>query len=296
MAATINRYVRVRVESLPVNGDPAFLFDFDGNKKTAKSVEDIQSPMLRACLTYLGVTQPLKLTIRSELPHGSGIGSRCACTVGIVHAIQSFLGQKTSKSKIAEAAIQIEQDLMHEGLGCQDQTITAYGGLSLVRFGGRAGRYLNVVPMVLDPALSEALAERLMLVYLGSGSSAKFALGDRTEQRAMKPTELEDLDDLVEEATEILASGGDLDHFGWFLHRAWQLDQSYREELIPPFLQRTYDKARYAGAMGGRALGANGLGFMLLYVRPDERERVSNALGLKDIPFAFETEGTTLAP
>ncbi len=295
LATTIDKYVFVRIRPLPAFSSPPYVITVSGHRETAHTIEDIRHPTVRACFQHLDVTEAVELELETDLPAGTGIGSRCSCTVGILHAILVFRKQRVSKSSLAEIAIEIEQEILKEGLGCQDQTITAYGGLNILWFSGKRGRDINLEPVAVDEVRAQLLVDRLMLFYLGSGGSKKNPeIGSRTELRPLQQPDLADLNQLLLTAVETINHGSDLDAFGRLLHDGWELDRRWRDEILPASVDRMYEKALDAGALGGRFLGSRGMGFALFYAPPECREAVRRALKLHLVPFGLDRCGTKL--
>ena len=56
-----------------------------------------------------------------------------------------------------------------------------------------------------------------------------------------------------------------------------------------------YERARRAGAIGGKILGAGGGGFMLLFARPEDHPKIRERLkSLLYVPFRFENHGSQI--
>ena len=94
-------------------------------------------------------------------------------------------------------------------------------------------------------------------------------------------------------AIEIVSSAKtDLVEFGKLLRDAWQLKRSLSDRVTNATVDHLLDTAMKAGAIGGKLLGAGGGGFMLLFVRPGDHEKVRAALGkLITVPFKFDMSG-----
>jgi len=86
--------------------------------------------------------------------------------------------------------------------------------------------------------------------------------------------------------------GGDLLDFGRLLGGSWKRKRQLSDSVSNPTIDSLFDTAMRAGAIGGKLLGAGGGGFFLLFVRPEERERIRQSLGnLVAVPFTFESSG-----
>ena len=75
----------------------------------------------------------------------------------------------------------------------------------------------------------------------------------------------------------------------------WQMKRSLNKDISTSFIDEIYERAKKAGALGGKVLGAGGGGFILFYVELDKQESVRRALrDLLYVPFQFENEGTSV--
>ena len=96
-------------------------------------------------------------------------------------------------------------------------------------------------------------------------------------------------------AAAILAKADALSDFGHLLHESWELKREITPEITTSLVEEVYARSRAAGALGGKLLGAGGGGFMLLFVEPEDREAVVDALeDLLVIPFRTERAGTRI--
>jgi D-glycero-alpha-D-manno-heptose-7-phosphate kinase len=87
----------------------------------------------------------------------------------------------------------------------------------------------------------------------------------------------------------------DLFAFGQLLHEAWQAKRSLSARVSTPQVDALYDRARRAGAIGGKLTGAGGGGFLLLFVSPEKKPVVRQALApLLEVPFALEAAGSQI--
>jgi D-glycero-alpha-D-manno-heptose-7-phosphate kinase len=85
-----------------------------------------------------------------------------------------------------------------------------------------------------------------------------------------------------------------IENFGKFLHKGWELKQSLASGITNTDIDLFYKKALSAGAEGGKLLGAGGGGFLLFYCEPEKQERLRLALGLRPVDFSFERDGTSV--
>lgn len=254
---------------------------------------DIQHPAVNAVLRYLEIEQGVEINHQGDLPARSGLGSSSAFTVGLLHAIYGLRGMLSSKRELACEAIHIERDILREHVGVQDQIATAYGGLNKIIV--QPDGHFEVVPLTLPHARVMELHSHLLLFFTGVSRTASDIAADKIKSIPDKTAELHSMRKMVEEAEAILSSGVDINQFGELLHEAWQLKRQLSSKIAPAYIDDIYAKARAAGAIGGKLLGAGGGGFMLFFVSPEKKFAVCDALSeLLLVPFEFESNGSQI--
>jgi len=100
--------------------------------ETTSTVDEIKHPAVREVLREFGNDMPIEISHVGDLPSRSGIGSSSAFTVGLVNCLSALRGQYLGRSRLAQEAINLEQKIMREKVGFQDQCAAAYGGIVLV--------------------------------------------------------------------------------------------------------------------------------------------------------------------
>jgi D-glycero-alpha-D-manno-heptose-7-phosphate kinase len=198
-----------------------------------------------------------------------------------------------TKSQLVRESHHIEQVVLQETVGSQDQVMATYGGLRHVRFSPDGE--IAAEPLVLPPERVRELESHLMLFYTGIARTAADVAGSYAVDLQARRRQLEVMKELVEESIDLLVSGSDVRSFGDLLHEAWQVKRSFSPQVSNDEIDRTYELARDAGAVGGKLTGAGGGGFLLLFVEPDRQAAVARALdGLIHVPIRFETAGSQI--
>lgn len=254
--------------------------------------DEIKHPAVRAALQFENVTEGLEIHHDGDLPARSGLGSSSSFTVGLVHALQALRGNMSNKTQLAKAAIHIEQELLRENVGAQDQILAAYGGLNHVQF--LADGTFDVTPIIVPQQRKEELKSHLMLFFTGFSRFASEIAKSQIANMAAKKKQLMRMQAMVDEGLEIFVnSSTSITAFGELLHEAWQSKRSLSDMVTTPEIDKIYEAARDAGAIGGKLLGAGGGGFMLIFAKPEHhsaiRERLSDLI---HVPFDFEESGS----
>ena len=252
----------------------------------------IQHPSVRACLKFLGIKEGIEVHHIADLPARSGLGTSSAFTVGLLLGLYALKNQMRDKPTLASEAIHVEQDLLQEAVGAQDQVSAAYGGFNRINFDTDGS--IEVKRMLTSPNRLKELEHHLALYFTGF---SRFASEIAQEQLRMTPHKKQELDtmlQLVDEAVAIIASPNrSLHEFGRLLHESWQIKRSLTQKISNASIDEIYEAGISAGALGGKLLGAGGGGFMLFFVPPERREALRLRLKkLLCIPFGFSSRGS----
>ena len=252
----------------------------------------IQHPSVRACLQFLGIDDGIEIHHIADLPARSGLGTSSAFTVGLLLGLYALKNQMRDKHALAAEAIHVEQELLREAVGAQDQVSAAYGGFNRINFDTDGS--IEVRRMLASPNRLAELEQHLALYFTGF---SRFASEIAQEQLKMTPHKKQELDtmlQLVDEAEAIIASPDrPLNEFGQLLHESWKIKRTLTQKISNASIDEIYEAGLSAGAIGGKLLGAGGGGFMLFFVPPERREALRTRLKkLLCIPFAFSNRGS----
>ncbi|MGI0131265.1 MAG: GHMP kinase [Thermoplasmata archaeon] len=236
----------------------------------------------------------LRLFLHSDAPPGTGLGTSSAMTVALVGAFQHYLKEAWTSYDIAELAYRIERKELGIAGGRQDQYSAAFGGFNFIEF---TSHHTVVNPLKIRPEVVNELAYRLLLVYAGGGHYSNELLERQKAGYATKRgATVEALDATkalaVDMKNELLR--GNIDEMGNLLDAGWQLKKRFAEGISNPHVDNMYARAREAGALGGKLVGAGGGGFLLLFCDFARRAQVARAVqeaGGRVTDFSFEMLG-----
>ncbi|MBI4664477.1 MAG: kinase [Verrucomicrobia bacterium] len=292
LSATIDKYCYLSCRYLPPFFEHRFRVVYS-KIENCRSIDEIAHPAVREILRHLRFDRGLEIHHDGDLPGRSGMGSSSAFTVGLLHALYALKGQIVSKHQLATESIQVEQEILKEAVGSQDQVCAAYGGLNQIHF--HTNGDVSVRPVTVSPARLAELNSRLMLFYTGIKRTAADIAASFVGDLSSKAKQLNLMRGLLDQSLEILNSDKDLNPFGELLHTAWQAKRSLSSKVSNSHVDGLYEQARSVGAVGGKLLGAGGGGFLLLFVPPDRQHAVREKLSqLIFVPFAFESFGSQI--
>jgi D-glycero-alpha-D-manno-heptose-7-phosphate kinase len=292
LATTIDKYCYLTCRHLPPFFEHKYRVVYS-NIDTCQTIDEIRHPAARAVIRYLGIQRGLEIHHDGDLPARSGMGSSSAFTVGLLHALHVLQARTPDKHQLATESVHIEQEMLKETVGSQDQVMAAYGGLNHVLF--RTDGEVTIQPVTLPPSRLADLNDHLMLFYTGIKRTASDVADSFVKDIDARERQLEALGALVDAGLAILKSGDDLAGFGQLLHEAWAVKRNLSSAVTNPEVNEIYHQAREAGALGGKLTGAGGGGFMLLFVPPGRQASVRQRLHrLLQVPFTCEFNGSQI--
>ncbi|MCX7970689.1 MAG: kinase [Negativicutes bacterium] len=294
ISTTIDKYIYINCRVLPPFFPHRHRIAYS-RVETVDELGDIAHPAVRAIFEHFNVRTGMDLHYDADVPANSGLGSSSSFVVGLIKAVLALGGRMVSQRTLADLAITIEQEQMRESVGLQDQIAAAFGGFNHIEFIPGDGYRVNKITV--SQAVVDRIHSSLMLFFTGFQRFAstieqkKIAgIENRTSERLMCQ-----MADITRQATQILTGGGDIARWGHLLHESWEVKKALCDGVSNPGIDEIYERARRAGATGGKLLGAGGGGCMLLWVEQDRQSQVKSALtGLTHIPFRFDTTGSTV--
>jgi D-glycero-alpha-D-manno-heptose-7-phosphate kinase len=292
LATTIDKYCYINCRYLPPFFEHRYCIVYS-RVEHCQAIEEIAHPAVREALRYLNVQRGVEIHHDADIPARSGIGSSSTFTVGVLNALYALKGQMVTKHRLATDGVHLEQNILKETVGSQDQVLAAYGGLNHVVF--HQNGEITVTPVTVSADRIKELASHLMLFYTGIKRTASSIAGTFVNDLDDRRRQLRVMKDLVDESISIVSCDRDIVEFGELLHETWLIKRSLSASISNPDVDALYDAARAAGAIGGKLVGAGGGGFFLLFVPPSKQEKVRGALSpLIEVPFKFDYSGSQI--
>lgn len=292
LATTIDKYCYITCRYLPPFHEHRFSVVYS-KMELCNAVDEIKHPAVREVLRFLNVNRGIEIHTDADLPGRSGMGSSSAFTVGLLHAIHALQGRMIGKHQLVRDSIHLEQEILKEAVGSQDQVQAAHGGLNHVLF--QPSGEISVHPVTLDPERMREFSSHLMLFYTGIKRTAATIASTFINDMEARKRQLRVMKDLVDEGLAILNSNHGIRDFGDLLHEAWQAKRSLGSSVSNNEVDSLYDRARAAGAIGGKLTGAGGGGFLLLFVPPEKHPEIRKALHeLIYVPIDLDYSGSQI--
>ena len=293
LATAIDKYCYISCRYLPPFFEHKYRIVYS-RIENVMEVSEIEHPSVREVLQWMNCVRGIEVHHDGDLPARSGLGSSSSFTVGLINALMAMKGEYVTKEKLLQHALHVEQDLIKENVGSQDQVSAAYGGFNKIEF--RQDGAIDVNPVILRPERRESLESHLMMFFTGISRYSSDVAKTKIDNLNLRKTELRMMRALVDEGLSILGrETDDLDDFGRLLNENWQYKRKLSDKVTTPEIDQIYEAAMSAGALGGKLLGAGGGGFLMFFARPEQHAAIREKLnGLIYVPIKFDTSGSKI--
>ncbi len=291
LATSINKYCYITCRHLPPFFEHKHRLVYS-KIEDVTTIEEINHPAARAVLKWFDVQDGLEIHHDGDLPARSGLGSSSSFTVGLIHTLHALNGKMISKEELARNSIHVEQDIIGENVGSQDQISASFGGLNRIDF--KQDDRFDVQPLLISECRKEELQSHLMLCFTGFSRIADAIAKSKIENFKYRHMELTSMQEMVDEAISILSSTNvSIEEFGKLLDQSWKYKRRLSDKVSTPQIDHIYEEAMRAGAIGGKIMGAGGGGFMLLFAKPEDQPAIRERLKkLVHVTFGFEDAGS----
>ncbi|OGM96107.1 MAG: kinase [Candidatus Yanofskybacteria bacterium RIFCSPHIGHO2_02_FULL_38_22b] len=292
LSASINKYCYINCRFLP----PFFKYKHRiiySEQEKVKHINEIDHPSVRESMRYAGIKQGIEIHHNGDLPAMSGLGSSSSFTVGLLHALYALNGKMTTKRQLALDAIHVEQNLIKENVGSQDQTIASFGGFNKIEFGGLSK--ISVTPITISTEKFNEFQNHLLLFFTDFSRKASEIEAKKLKNFKDRNSELQTMAAMVPEGVNILKDGNNLNDFGKLLDEGWKLKRSLAPVVSTNKIDNMYETGLRAGAIGGKLLGAGGGGFMLFFAPPERHKKIREKLKkFLYVPVNIEYQGSQI--
>lgn len=289
LSTSINKYCYISIH--PYFNENQTLLKYSENE-LVDEISQIKHKIFRQVLGDMNI-HGVEITSTADIPGGTGLGSSSTFTVGLLNTLNCYKGKFVSKNKLAALACEVEIERLGNPIGKQDQYGAALGGLNFIKFNQDGS--VSHEPIMMDGKTYKKLQKNLMMFYTGTTRSANTILAEQTKNITSedKAKNLLKMCGLAKDMKSALESN-DISSFGKILDEGWQLKKELASGIANPAIDEAYEIAMKNGALGGKLLGAGGGGFLLFYCEEEKQAQLKKAVGLKELDFSFERDGTSV--
>jgi D-glycero-alpha-D-manno-heptose-7-phosphate kinase len=297
ISSSINKYIYISCRNLP----PFFKHRYRIVYSKIEHVKDLKNISHQAfrealCLfkKRIRFNSGLEIHYDGDLPAKSGMGSSSAFVVGLLNLLNNFFLKKNlSKKDLTLNSLFLEQKILKEIVGSQDQTITSYGGFNSIIF--LQSGDIKVTPIIKNLNVLKDFSSRFFLVFTGIKRTANYIA--KTYVKKLDNTKRGSILEILQhvKVAKKLLSNNNFDDFGLLLNETWKIKKSLSSSVSSYKINSIYSIGINNGAIGGKLLGAGGGGFFLFYVPKDNQNFfIKNMRNFIVMPIEFENYGSQI--
>ena len=289
LSTSINKYCYISIH--PYFNENQTVLKYSENE-LVDSPDQIKHRIFRQVLTDMGI-HGVEISSTADIPGGTGLGSSSTFTVGLLNSLNCYKGKFVSKDKLAKLACEVEIEKLGNPIGKKDQYGAALGGLNFIKFNQDGS--VSHEPILMEGKTYKELQKNLLMFYTGTTRSANTILAEQTKNITSedKARNLLKMCGLAKDM-KVALENNDISSFGKILDEGWQLKKELASGIANPAIDEAYEIAMKNGALGGKLLGAGGGGFLLFYCEEEKQEQLKKAIGLRELDFSFERDGTSI--
>ena len=289
IGSTINKFCYISLRELP---------PFFKNKhrivwskiQLPNTISEIEHPCIKGVLNYFKIKHGIEIHHQGDLPAFSGIGSSSSFSVGLINALMTLKDRKMNKKELGKLSLYIEQSILKEHVGSQDQMWASYGGMNFINFNKKN---INIKKLSISKNNKKKLSNNLILFFTGKARFSGQIEKNKTSRIEKNLATLEEMKNYVFYCKKILEKGSSLDEFGELLDNYWNLKKKLSKDVSNNLIDEIYEEAKISGAMGGKIIGAGGGGFILFYAKPEIKQKLIKKFNkLTPVQFDFSNEGS----
>jgi len=292
LSLTINRYVFVTIHS---RFEKNFRISYS-SQETPSKISDIRHPIVREALSMFPSGGSLEINSIAEIPSsGSGLGSSSAFTVGLLNSLLYKMKIEKSQERLAQLACQIEITSLGSPIGKQDQYAAAYGGFNLMTF--HEDEKVSIERVSISDISMSSFFGNFQLFFTDLTRDANLILASQKNSFKSNDEVVKNLKIIKSQVHEgrALIELGKFDDFGMLLHEGWVIKRKLTSGVSNNLIDDMYEKARSAGAIGGKLLGAGGGGFLLVYSDKKNHANITESLKpWREISIDYEPIGSQI--
>lgn len=273
IGTTINKYLYVTIK----NHDPLFNEKFRVNYSETERVNHInkiRNNIIRECLKLTKTKPPIYVSVVSDIPGHTGLGSSSSLAVGLLNALYAAKGISKKPKELAELACKIEIDKLKQPIGKQDQYLSAFGGFGIFHFlkNGKVKikRFKN--KKIINQIFSNSI-----IVWTKQYRKAKSVLKNQKKNIRNNFEKLQKLNQISNDALSIFKNKNfNIKDFSNLLDKNWIIKKKLSKKISSQNNDRFYDLCKKKGVLAGKILGAGGGGFFLFTIDKSKKNKFFN--------------------
>ena len=292
IGGTIDKYCYVTARYLPD------VFDFKhrivwSKNETVKNYQDIHHPTVRSVFKLMNIKKGHEVHYQGDLQKNSGLGTSSSFCVGLINALYSLQKKNINKKNLASKAIHVEQNMLNENCGSQDQIWAAYGGFNVIKFNKKGNFEVNRIKK--SKKMIRNLDQNMFLIYTGINRYSDNIEKDKIKNLDKNLNNLDKIKDIANHFVENINNNFSIDLCASLMNDYWDIKKKLSNKVTNPFINEIYNEGINNGAIGGKVIGSGGGGFILFCCKKNKQKKFLNSLKkLPIIKFKFTDIGSEI--
>ena len=296
--ATINKYFMTKIDFnheniIKVYKDDVLLY----NLNTSHDIS-VNSDLIKAILYYLSIKEGIDISFHADPPKKAGLGASASLSCALIAGILKLQENEIDKNNVAEMAFQVEDEVLKNAGGRQDQYAAVHGGFNCLEFQGNSK--VKIEKLTIPISFRSELEKRLILYYTGqehvSGDLVKDQIELYKEKKEKSKNYLDQLKEIAYSIKDSIISE-DLESFGVLLQKDLEVKRLFNPRLMTEFMNSLNKGMIKRGAIGGRVCGAGGGGCMIWLIKDFDKNAIIDYLNQQPgflIDYEFVESGLEL--
>ena len=292
ISTSINKFCYVIIKNLENIESFKYKIRYYKNEET-NYVDEILHPTVRECIKLEQIREPLEIIYFADLPARSGLGTSSSFTVGLLNALRKRKRLNYPKKELLRNSLKVEQDILKESVGSQDQSAAVFGGINYFKFKNN-GQILRK-KIKLSEGKKNFFLENSLLIFTKKTREASKIAKKQVSLISKKKKQLFEMKKLTNEALKIFNDVNfSVKKIGILLNEQWTIKKELSPIISNNYIDEFYKICINNGAYGGKLLGAGSGGFMFILAPKRNHKKILKDLNLKSVSFRFELDGSRI--
>ena len=287
VGGTIDKYCYVTARYLPDVFDYKHRIVWSKNE-TVNNYKDIHHPTVRSVFKLLNIKKGHEIHYQGDLQKNSGLGTSSSFCVGLINALYNLQNKKINTKNLALKAIHVEQNILKENCGSQDQIWAAYGGFNIINFKKNGNFEVKKIKKVF-----RNLDQNMFLIYTGLNRFSDNVEKDKIKNLDKNFKNLDKIKNITNYFVKNLDNKLSIDLCASLMNDYWNIKKKLSKKVTNSFINEIYKEGLNNGAIGGKVIGSGGGGFLLFCCKKNKQKKFLN--GFKRLPiikFKFTDSGS----
>lgn len=292
IGGSINKYCYVTARYLPNVFNYKHRIVWSKNE-TVNKINDIFHPTVRSVFNLMNIQKGLEIHYQGDLQKNSGLGTSSSFCVGLFNALYNLENKQISNKNLALKAIHVEQKILKENCGSQDQIWAAYGGFNIIKFNKNGNFSVNKIKQSNDRIRN--LEQNMFLVYTGLNRYSDNIEKDKIRNIDKNLNHLDKIKDITYSFIKHLDSDLSIDICASLMNEYWNIKKQLSKKVTNSYINEIYKEGIKNGALGGKIIGSGGGGFLLFCCKKNNQKKFLKGFKkLSIIKFKFTNSGSEI--